>query len=84
MRLAHLPVPRPDAGARSCETLMLTFPRGRTLVDANCDASVADRGAIEALVLAGSHTWRTTAFDALLPRPLLPVAHVPLIGHALR
>jgi NDP-sugar pyrophosphorylase family protein len=63
---------------------MLMFPRGRTIVDATCDAPLAGPGPIEALVLAGSHVWRTTPFDALLPRPLLPVAHVPLIGYALR
>lgn len=31
-------------------------------------------GAVEAIVLAGSHPWTGSAFDELLPRPLLPVA----------
>jgi mannose-1-phosphate guanylyltransferase len=39
---------------------------------------------VDAIVLAGTHSWRHTAFDSLLPRPLLPIAHLPLISHTLR
>lgn len=35
------------------------------------------------IVLAGTHTWANTQFDALLPRQLVPVAHRPLISYAL-
>lgn len=34
----------------------------------------AKSGAVEAIVLSGSHLWTGSAFDELLPRPLLPVA----------
>lgn len=40
--------------------------------------------AADAIVLAGTVSWRRTPFDALLPRPLLPVAQLPLIGYTLR
>ena len=35
------------------------------------------------IVLAGTHTWANTQFDALLPRQLVPIAHRPLISYAL-
>src|SRR5215471_10667579 len=35
------------------------------------------------VVLAGTHPWNDTPFDRLLPRPLLPIAHRPLISYAL-
>jgi len=35
------------------------------------------------VVLAGVHHWDAGAFDRLLPRPLMPVAHAPLICHVL-
>ncbi len=36
------------------------------------------------IVLAGVHPWDRAALDAQLPRPLLPIVHMPLIGYALR
>ncbi len=42
----------------------------------------ADRD-ILGIVLAGTHPWTSSAFDRLMPRPLLPVAHRPLISYAL-
>jgi NDP-sugar pyrophosphorylase family protein len=36
-----------------------------------------------AIVLAGAYAWRGTPFDALLPRPVLPVALKPLIAYPL-
>lgn len=35
------------------------------------------------IVLAGSFPWANSAFEQLAPRPLVPVAHRPLIGFAL-
>lgn len=35
------------------------------------------------IVLAGTFPWANSPFDRLLPRPLVPVAHRPLIGFAL-
>jgi NDP-sugar pyrophosphorylase family protein len=35
------------------------------------------------IVLAGVHKWDRSSFDELLPRPLMPVAHTPLICHVL-
>ena len=35
------------------------------------------------IVLVGTHPWANSAFDKLLPRPLLPVGHRPLISYAL-
>ena len=35
------------------------------------------------IVLVGTHPWASTAFDQLMPRTLLPVAHRPLISYAL-
>jgi NDP-sugar pyrophosphorylase family protein len=35
------------------------------------------------IVLAGTHPWTRTPFDRLPPRPLLPVAHRPLLSYAL-
>ncbi len=36
------------------------------------------------IVLAGVHRWGESEFDWLLPRPLLPVVHTPLICHVVR
>src|SRR5262249_32872229 len=35
------------------------------------------------IVLVGTHPWTVSAFDRLLPRTLLPVAHRPLLSYAL-
>lgn len=35
------------------------------------------------IVLVGTHPWTNSAFDTLLPRPLLPIANRPLISYAL-
>jgi NDP-sugar pyrophosphorylase family protein len=35
------------------------------------------------IVLVGTHPWANSAFDKLLPRTLLPIAHRPLISYAL-
>ena len=35
------------------------------------------------IVLVGTHPWTRSAFDKLAPRPLLPVAHRPLVSYAL-
>jgi mannose-1-phosphate guanylyltransferase len=35
------------------------------------------------IVLVGTHPWTNSAFERLLPRTLLPVAHRPLISYAL-
>ena len=35
------------------------------------------------IVLVGTHPWTNTAFERLPPRPLLPIAHRPLISYAL-
>ena len=45
---------------------------------------VTDIFAFEAVLLAGTHAWRRTAFDQLLPRPVLPVGQLPLMAHPLR
>jgi mannose-1-phosphate guanylyltransferase len=35
------------------------------------------------ILLAGTHPWSSAAFDSLVPRALLPVAHRPLIWYGL-
>jgi NDP-sugar pyrophosphorylase family protein len=35
------------------------------------------------IILAGTHPWANSGFDMVLPRPLLPVAHRPLLSYAL-
>ena len=35
------------------------------------------------IVLSGTHAWANSAFDSLMPRVLLPVAHRPLISYAI-
>jgi NDP-sugar pyrophosphorylase family protein len=42
-----------------------------------------EQGGVVAIVLAGGYAWRGTPFDALLPRPVLPVALKPLIAYPL-
>jgi NDP-sugar pyrophosphorylase family protein len=39
---------------------------------------------VHGVVLAGSFPWSDSPLDRLTPRPLLPVAHAPLISYALR
>jgi NDP-sugar pyrophosphorylase family protein len=34
------------------------------------------------VILAGQHSWSDSAFDALSPRPLLPIANRPLVSYA--
>ncbi len=38
---------------------------------------------IAGVILVGTHPWTNSAFDRLMPRTLLPVAHRPLISYAL-
>ena len=38
---------------------------------------------VTGVVLVGTHPWRRSAFDRLPPRPLIPVAHRPLISYSL-
>ncbi|MEO6236113.1 MAG: NDP-sugar synthase [Vicinamibacterales bacterium] len=38
---------------------------------------------VTGIVLVGTHPWRRSAFDRLPPRPLIPVAHRPLISYSL-
>jgi NDP-sugar pyrophosphorylase family protein len=38
---------------------------------------------VRGIVLAGSYDWGGSSFEALLPRPLLPVAQAPLISYSL-
>jgi NDP-sugar pyrophosphorylase family protein len=54
------------------------------VTDAPDPVSVSDIFAFEAVVLAGTQSWRKTAFDQLLPRPVLPVGQLPLMAHPLR
>ncbi len=35
------------------------------------------------VILAGQYAWKDSKFDALCPRPLLPVANPPLVSYAL-
>ena len=35
------------------------------------------------VILAGQYAWKDSRFDALCPRPLLPVANQPLVSYAL-
>lgn len=44
----------------------------------------AARPEVWGIVLAGVNRWDESAIDRALPRPLLPVAHTPLIEHVLR
>ena len=60
-----------------------TFMR-ESVTDAPDRAPASDIFAFEAVVLAGTQAWRKTAFDQLLPRPVLPVGQLPLMAHPLR
>jgi NDP-sugar pyrophosphorylase family protein len=44
---------------------------------------VDHRENVTGIVLAGTYSWHASAFQALRPRPLLPVAGKPLIEHVL-
>jgi NDP-sugar pyrophosphorylase family protein len=46
-----------------------------------CDRPIPGQAA--GIVLVGTHPWTSSAFERLLPRTLLPVAHRPLISYAL-
>jgi NDP-sugar pyrophosphorylase family protein len=63
---------------------MLTSLMRESVTDCPDRVSVPDIFAFEAVLLAGTHAWRRTAFDQLLPRPVLPVGHLPLMAHPLR
>jgi NDP-sugar pyrophosphorylase family protein len=54
------------------------------VTDAPDRVPASDIFAFEAVVLAGTTAWRKTAFDQLLPRPVLPVGQLPLMAHPLR
>ena len=66
-----------------CEQMPTTLLRDCTTAAPDRTA-VSDIFAFEAVLLAGTHAWRKTAFDQLLPRPVLPVAQMPLMAHPLR
>ena len=63
---------------------MLTSLQRESVTDSPDRVSVTDIFAFDAVLLAGTHAWRRTAFDQLLPRPLLPVGDLPLAAHPLR
>ena len=63
---------------------MLTSLLRESETDSPDRVSVTDIFAFDAILLAGTHAWRRTAFDQLLPRPVLPVAQMPLMAHPLR
>lgn len=46
-------------------------------------ASFVRAGSTRGVVLAGGHSWDDSDFDELSPRPLMPVAHTPLVCHLL-
>lgn len=41
------------------------------------------RADLSSIILTGTYPWANSTFDMLLPRPLMPVAHRPLISYAL-
>src|SRR5512134_3977729 len=43
-----------------------------------------ESGSVHGIVIAGTYPAAGSALDALVPRPLLPVAQQPLITYALR
>ena len=47
------------------------------------ERNALDLDRIGGIVLIGTHSWTNSAFDALTPRVLLPIAHRPLISYAL-
>lgn len=44
----------------------------------------AEMSRVRGVVLAGTYHWSNSAFEELLPRPLVPVAQAPLVSYALR
>ena len=63
---------------------MLTSLLRESVTDSPDRVSVTDIFAFDAVLLAGTQVWRRTAFDQLLPRPVLPVGQMPLLAHPLR
>ena len=63
---------------------MLTSLLRDCVTDAPDQVAPSDVFAFEAVVLAGTTAWRKTAFDQVLPRPVLPVGQLPLMAHPLR
>lgn len=47
-------------------------------------AAPSDMSRVRGIVLAGTYHWSGSAFEDLLPRPLVPVAQAPLVSYALR
>jgi len=45
--------------------------------------SITDK-TVQGVILAGTHRWNPTSFEAVLPRPLMHVAHVPVMAYGLR
>jgi mannose-1-phosphate guanylyltransferase/phosphomannomutase len=87
MRITHAAPGRSlgNSAVRPTEIMStLTWrPRGAEQAAMGPDTAL-DGSRIGAVVLAGSHAWRRSSIESLLPRPLLPVADTPLIAHALR
>jgi len=49
----------------------------------NVSMSLNSSKIVGGIVLVGTHPWRNSAFDRLPPRPLIPIAHRPLISYSL-
>jgi NDP-sugar pyrophosphorylase family protein len=58
-----------------------SIPRTR---DGGGSAAPSDMSRVRGVVLAGTYHWSRSAFEELLPRPLVPVAQAPLVSYALR
>lgn len=69
--------------ARGSAALALPAPPALGLARALTSSRLENRG-VQGIVLAGSFPWNDSPLDRLLPRPLLPVAHQPLISYTLR
>jgi NDP-sugar pyrophosphorylase family protein len=63
---------------------VLADPRNTYAPGRNTPVSLPRARSVQGVVLAGSFPWGDSPLDRLAPRPLLPVAHRPLISYALR
>src|ERR1044071_258880 len=63
--------------SRGPESMSDAPPRAR---DAESTSAPSDLSRVRGVILAGTYHWSNSAFEELLPRPLVPVAQAPLVS----
>ena len=84
MASAPLETDGTDMAIMATAPAMRSVAAGPSPLAAIVPIAVCEDRSVHGIVLAGSFPWSGSVLDRVRPRPLLPVAHQPLISYVLR